>query len=134
MTQEMKIGDSAKTTIGDSGTTVGRPNSSLMNTVKNIILGGTLLTAAQEMLGARMKPGDSLNNTLGNGGEAFAKPGTSLGKMLMSGLLVEGAFKLMDAISGKPAQDIKAEAPKAAAADTTPQQPRTRSLFKPPSA
>lgn len=130
MAQDMNIGDSAKTVVGASGTTVGRPNSSLMNTVKNIILGGTLLTAAQEMLGGRMKPGD-LNNTLGNSGEAFSKPGTSLGNMLMAGFLVEGVFKLADAISGKPAQDVKAEAPKTEAAT---QQTRRSSLFKPPSA
>lgn len=106
MAREMKMGDSAAATIGASGSTVGRADSNLMKAVKNVILAGVILTTAQEMVGAKMKIGDSVQNALGASGEAYAsKPGGTLGKMLMAGLLVEGAFRLVEAAISTPAQD-----------------------------
>lgn len=105
MAREMKIGDSAASAVGNSGTTVGRSDSALMKTVKNVILAGVMLTAAQEMVGSRMKIGDSMQNTLGSSGEAYAsQSGGMLGKMLMAGLLVEGAFKLVEAMASPAAK------------------------------
>ena len=106
MKSQMSAGDLAKATIGASGSTVGKPNSSLMGIVKNIILAGVVLTAAQQMMGNKMRPGASVQDTLGSSGEAFTKsPGGSLARMIMAGALLEGTFKLMDAVSGKPTQD-----------------------------
>jgi len=106
MARDMKIGDTAASAIGASGSTVGRSDSALMKAVKNVILAGVILTTAQEMVGAKMKIGDSVQNALGNSGEAYAsKPGGALGKMLMAGLLVEGAFRLVEAAISSPAQN-----------------------------
>ena len=106
MKSQMSAGDLAKEAIGASGSTVGKPNSSLMNTVKNVILAGVVLTAAQQMMGSKIHPGASVQDTLGSSGEAFTKtPNGGLARMIMAGALLEGTFKLMDAVSAKPTQD-----------------------------
>ncbi len=148
MKSQMSAGDLAKETIGASGSTVGKPNSYLMGIVKNVIFAGVVLTAAQQMMDNKMRPGASVLDTLGNSGEAFTKtPNGGLARMIMAGALLEGTFKLMDAVTGKPTQDqvkemqahdaeIKSEIAKqdAIKAEAGVEEDRRRAFFnKPPS-
>src|SRR5689334_19125090 len=98
MAREMAAGDSATATVGTSGSVIGRQNSSLMSTVKDVIFAGVML---QELQGGGASPGlrvgNSLMNTLGGNVEVYSnKPNSDLTKTVMGLALIGFTAKMLD--------------------------------------
>lgn len=108
MAREMQAGDSATATIGASGSVIGKQNTSLMNTVTNVIFQGVMLNT---LLGGQgsptMRPGDSMMNTLGGSTEVYSnKPNSDLTKTVMGLVMLGFTAKLLEAnTTPPPSQD-----------------------------
>lgn len=98
MAREMSAGQSVQEAVGPSGTVVGKPESSLMNTVTNVVMAGIALNALE---GSRstmsMRPGDSLVNTLGGSAEVHSSnPNSNLTKAVVGIALLGIVGKLLE--------------------------------------
>lgn len=110
--QTMTPGDSASAAVGPSASVIGRPNSGLMNIVRDTILTGVILNAMEGKGQPVMRPGDSMMQALGGGAEVYSKnPNSNLTKAVTGVMLLGIVGKLLDSNTAPPPtqEQIRAE-------------------------